>query len=194
MLTRADYASRVPGSTAIGQFGKAASIAWSSFYLSRVEKRVAVELTDDDLVIVRQLRASQAQAFRAWSDPTRLARWIGAVGFTVPTVQSDFRPGGAYQICIRSPQGEDYWWGGHYFEIAEPLHLRFTVETYGWPGETTLNHAPVTTVTVTFEPTGEGTRMTFRQSPFPPDVDRKNHANGWIEAFHKLEGLLETIN
>lgn len=154
-----------------------------------------IDLTGEDLVIVRQLRATPVRAFRAWSTPEQLARWMGPGGFTTPVVESDLREGGSYRICIRPPEGAEYWWGGRYVEVDEPYRLAFTVEYYGSPGEETLNGAPKTTISLTFEPTGEGTRMTFRQSPFPPIADRASHADGWVQAFGKLELVLgETID
>lgn len=116
---------------------------------------------------------------------------MGPVGFVTPVVESDLREGGSYRICIRPPHGDDYWWGGKYVEIDEPYRLAFTVEYYGSPGEDTLKGAPVTTISLTFEETTSGTRMTFRQSPFPPLVDREGHADGWIATFKKLEQLFE---
>lgn len=149
---------------------------------------MTVATTDDDLVITRIFAARPDAVFGAWSDARQMAKWMGPAGFAAPVIESDFRVGGAYQICIRSSDGQDYWWGGTYFEIVEPERLSFSVETYGWPGETTLLRAPHTRIGITFEAAAEGhTRMTFRQSPFPPNVDRSNHENGWQEALDKLE-------
>lgn len=152
---------------------------------------MTIDLASEDLVIVRELKASPTRAFEAWSAPERLARWMGPGGFTVPVVESDLREGGSYRICIKPPEGEEYWWGGKYVEIDKPYRLAFTVEYYGSPGEETLKGAPATTISLTFEATSQGTRMTFRQSPFPPLVNRADHADGWVHAFRKLERLLE---
>lgn len=152
---------------------------------------MTVATTEDDLVIIRTFAVGRAAVFDAWSDAKQMAKWMGPDGFTTPVIESDFRVEGAYQICIRSSDGRDYWWGGTYFEIVEPERLSFSVETYGWPGERTLLRAPHTRISITFEPAAEGhTRMTFRQSPFPPNVDRTNHENGWLEALDKLDRYL----
>lgn len=150
---------------------------------------MSIDLGGGDLVIVRQLQATPIRAFRAWSVPEQLARWMGPGGFVTPVVESDLREGGSYRICISPPEGEVYWWGGKYVEVDEPYRLAFTVEYYGSPGEATLEGAPVTVISLTFEPSGTGTRMTFRQSPFPPLANRAEHADGWVQAFGKLDGL-----
>lgn len=153
---------------------------------------MTVATIDDDLVITRIFAARPDAVFGAWSDARQMAKWMGPAGFTAPIIESDFRVGGAYQICIQSSDGQDYWWGGTYLEIVEPERLSFSVETYGWPGESTLFRAPHTRISITFEAAAEGhTRMTFRQSPFPPNVDRTNHENGWLEALDKLERYLK---
>lgn len=150
---------------------------------------MTIDLTGEDLVIVRELKATPGQAFRAWSVPEQLARWMGPGGFVTPVVESDLREGGSYRICIRPPEGEVYWWGGRYVEVDEPYRLAFTVEYYGSPGEATLEGAPMTMISLTFESMPGGTRMTFRQSPFPPIVDRADHADGWVQALNKLDDL-----
>ena len=152
---------------------------------------MTIDLADNELVIVRELRTTPLQAFRAWTVPERLAKWMGPGGFVVPVVESDLREGGRYRICIMPADGDEYWWGGKYVEIDEPYRLAFTVEYYGSPGEDTLEGAPVTVISLTFEPYGNFTRMTFRQSPFPPLVDPADHADGWVQALRKLDDFIE---
>ena len=153
---------------------------------------MTIDLGGEDLVIVRELKTTPIKAFRAWSVPDRLAQWMGPGGFVTPVVESDLREGGSYRICIKPPEGEEYWWGGKYVEIDEPYRLAFTVEYYGSPGEDTLNGAPASTISLTFEPSSHGTRMTFRQAPYPPLTDRAEHADGWVQAFSKLDALIAT--
>ena len=142
------------------------------------------------LIITREFRRPPHAVFRAWADPTAMARWIGAEGFTAPTVTADFRVGGRYEICIRSPGGEDYWWGGTSLEIDEPHLLSLSVNFYGADDESTRYEAPENRITVRFEAIDSGTRMTFRQEPLPLDTDRAGHEGGWVEAFDKLERKL----
>lgn len=43
----------------------------------------------------------------------------GPKDFTAPVIKIDFRVGGKYLWCMRSPEGEDYWSTGVYREIVE---------------------------------------------------------------------------
>ncbi len=145
------------------------------------------------LTITREFKRPPRAVFAAWADPTAMAKWIGAEGFTAPIITSDFQVGGRYEVCLRSPGGEDYWWGGKYLEIDEPNLLRLSVNFYGTDAESTRYSAPENRITVRFEAIGSGTRMTFRQEPLPQDTDRAGHEGGWVEAFDKLERRLNEV-
>ena len=45
-------------------------------------------------------------------------QWWGPKGFTSPVCKIDFRVGGKYLICTRTPDGQDFWHGGEYHEIV----------------------------------------------------------------------------
>src|SRR6516164_1264727 len=113
--------------------------------------------SERELVITRIFDAPRRLVFEAWTKPEHLARWQGAPrGFTVTTHEVDFRPGGAYRLCMRSPDGIDHWLQGVYREIVEPERLVFThvwLNAEGKPGKETL-------VTITFTERGGKTELT----------------------------------
>lgn len=135
------------------------------------------------LSIIRIFDAPRALVFRAWSAPEHLARWFGPKNFTVPSVKTDFRQGGAWRACIRSPDGNEYGCSGAYTEIAEPDRLVFS---FRWEEEDALD----TVVTVTFEDVGGRTRLTFHQTPFRSVEDRDGHMEGWGECIDRLEAYV----
>ncbi len=102
--------------------------------------------------------APRALVFEAWSTAEHLKRWFSPEGFTTPEAEVDFRPGGVCAICMRSPDGQDFWSRGHYLEISPPDRLVFS-SSVGDAG------SPKFTVhtTVTFEDHDGGTRMSVRQ-------------------------------
>ena len=137
------------------------------------------------LVMSRTFPAPRAAVFEAWSTAEHMKRWFSPEGFTVPEAEVDFRPGGVCAVCMRSPDGQDFWSRGRYLEIARPDRLAFT-SSVGDPG------APKFTVhtTVTFEDHGGGTRMTVRQvydlhdAAFRAAVD--GAPEGWRTTLDKL--------
>ncbi len=44
----------------------------------------------------------------------------------MPEAEIDFRPGGVFDICMRSPQGEDFWTRGKFLEVTRHARLVFT--------------------------------------------------------------------
>ncbi|WEX07938.1 SRPBCC domain-containing protein [Chelativorans sp. AA-79] len=132
------------------------------------------------LTLTRIFDAPPALVFEAWTTPEHLARWWGPKDFSVPSVEADFREGGAWRSCIRSPEGQDYWAHGIYREIVPPHHIVFN---FMWEEEDAMD----TLITVTFEEAEAGTRLTFHQSPFPTVESRDGHAEGWSECIDRLE-------
>lgn len=138
-----------------------------------------------ELVVTRTFDAPRRLVFRAWTRPEHMVRWLGPKDFTAPSCTMDFRPGGAYRACIRSPDGKDYWMRGIYREIVEPERLIFTFawEEEGERGRETL-------ITVTFGEQGEKTRMTFRHAFFESVEERDSHHEGWSECLDRLAQFL----
>jgi uncharacterized protein YndB with AHSA1/START domain len=138
------------------------------------------------LVIERTFDAPPALVFEAWSSAEHARRWWyprdDDKDFTVMSFEMDFRVGGAYRYCIRSPKGIDSWAHGAYREIVPTKCLVFTFQ-WEWEPEP----SPETLITVTFDEIENGkTRLTFRQEPFDSAKLRDSHALGWAEVLDRL--------
>lgn len=131
------------------------------------------------LAIVRMIDAPCPLAFKVWTMPEHMARWLGPKDFSAHTIRLDFRPGGAWSAVIRSPECEEYPMGGIYREIEENRRIVFT---FRWTGE----DGPDTLVSVTFEDMDGKTRLTFAQTPFDTVESRDSHAEGWGECLDRL--------
>jgi len=138
-----------------------------------------------DLTITRVFYAPRPLVFKVWTTAEHLARWWGPKDFTVPAVATDFREGGTWRSCIRSPEGQDYWARGTYREIVPPSRI---VLSFTWEEE----DATDTLITVTFEEVTGGTRLTFHQVPFPTRESRDSHAEGWGECMDRLLAYVAT--
>lgn len=101
----------------------------------------------------------------------------------------DFRPGGAYRTCLRSPEGKDYWVQGFYREIVEPERLVFT---HAWENEDGQPKHE-TLVTVTFAEHGGKTKLTFHQAIFESVEGRNSHQLGWSECLDRLVEYLAKV-
>lgn len=62
-----------------------------------------------DIVVTRRFNAPVAEVWKAWSDPNEVMRWWGPDYFTSPVCKMDFREGGTTLVCMRAPDGSDFY-------------------------------------------------------------------------------------
>src|SRR5260370_2306942 len=72
------------------------------------------------MVITRVFDAPRALVWKAWTDPQYVMQWWGPKGFTAPFCKIDFRVGGKFLCCMKSPDGHEGWHGGGYHDTAPP--------------------------------------------------------------------------
>ena len=146
----------------------------------------AATSADLELVITRILDAPRPLVFKAWTEPDRAVRWWGPPGLYHGLQRDDLRPGGAYRVCMRSPEGSEHWQRGVCREVVEPERLVFT---FAWEdAEGTPGHETV--VTVTFAEHEGKTKLTLHQAVFETITARDLHQGGWASA---LECLAEYL-
>lgn len=135
-----------------------------------------------ELVIERVFDAPRETVFEAWTKPEHLAEWFGPNGFTLPFCEVDFREGGRYRLCMRSPEGEDHWVWGEYREILKPVRIVFT-----WNREDSEGRVwNSTAVILTFDEVGGKTAFTLTQKVFNTVTDRNDHKGGWTQSLDRL--------
>jgi len=83
------------------------------------------------LVVSRIFPAPRDLVFRAWSSADHLKRWFCPAGFSVPEARVEFRVGGDFNICMRSPEGQDHWTRGKYTEIVPNSRLVIDMQAIG---------------------------------------------------------------
>lgn len=143
----------------------------------------AVRSVEHDLVIERVYAAPRDLLFEVWSQPKHIVNWWGPSGYSLPFCDVDFRIGGRYRICMRSPEGEDHWVSGEYREIDEPKRIVFTWKRENRDGAVWAD----TIVDVSFETAGDETVFLLRQSGFDSVEHRDQHRGGWAECLDRLE-------
>lgn len=117
------------------------------------------EVVHTSFVIQRDLATSPRHAFRFWSEPALKTRWNDChTDWQVLEESFDFRPGGAELKRWRMPDGPELCVDARYFDIvpAERIIYAYAMSLGGVRLSASL-------VTVTFAPTGRGTRMTFNE-------------------------------
>ena len=140
------------------------------------------------LEIVELFDAKPERVFNAWTNRKEFVSWFGPEDFTVSFCEMDVQVGGAWRVCIKSPQGDEYWMQGKYIEISNPTRVVFTYEDGS--GKALLGE---TIVTISFNPVGNNTEMVFRQTKFPTAELRDSHHGGWSSAFICLRNQLKKL-
>src|SRR3974390_493789 len=75
------------------------------------------------LRLSRVLHAPRATVFKAWSSAEHVKRWFCPETFIIPDATVDMRVGGAFNLCMRSPAGEEHWVRGRFVEVAPNARL-----------------------------------------------------------------------
>lgn len=148
-----------------------------------------VSTTERELTVTRVLDAPRAVVFRAWTDPDQIARWWGPQGFTTTSYDIDVRPGGAFRMAMRSPEGTLHRKVGAYREIVAPERLVFR---FAWEGEDG-NPGHETIVTVSFADLGGKTRLTLHQAIFATREACDSHRAGWTSCLERFASYIVTV-
>jgi uncharacterized protein YndB with AHSA1/START domain len=76
---------------------------------------------EKEIEIVRIFDAPRDLVWQAWTDPAHMTEWWGPGVFTNHSCELDVRPGGAWQIVMRSPDGVDFQCRGIYSSGADTI-------------------------------------------------------------------------
>ena len=155
----------------------------------RLNEIVTAQATmmERSIEIVRIFDAPRELVYEAWTDPEHMTQWWGPKAFTNHSCKLDVRPGGAWQIVMRSPDGMDFRCEGIYSEVAPPERLVFTNDAVDQNDKPLLKG--FTTVIFEEHP-GNKTKLTLQTRAeglvdFAPQM-LKGMDQGWSQSFDKL--------
>jgi uncharacterized protein YndB with AHSA1/START domain len=73
--------------------------------------------------LTRVFEAPRARVFECWTRAEHVQHWFAPKGFTIHSCETDARPGGVFNLCMRAPDGEQHWVRGQFKELDFPKHL-----------------------------------------------------------------------
>lgn len=164
---------------------------------------LVAEMALEPFIISRVFNAPRERVWEAWTERNQLIQWFSPKGLTLSMAKMDFRRGGTFHYCLRSPDGNPMWGRFAYREINAPARIilvnSFSDATGGitrhpfsdtWPLEMLCTTAFVeengkTRVTIEWRPLNptEAERETFNASH-----DGMTH--GWSGTFEQLAEYL----
>jgi uncharacterized protein YndB with AHSA1/START domain len=146
--------------------------------------------SDLEIAMERAFNAPRSLVFEAFTKAEHLRHWWGLKGSTIPVLELDFRPGGAWRIVSREADGSENAFRGEFREVAPPERFTWTFEWEGLPGHITVE-------TVTFEER-DGKTIVRTLSSFDNVEDRDGMLQsgmeyGAAESYERLDAYLESL-
>jgi uncharacterized protein YndB with AHSA1/START domain len=149
------------------------------------------------LRVSRIFSAPRETVFKAWSSADHIKRWFCPDGYSVPEARVELRVGGAFEVCMRSPEGVEHWTRGTFTEVVAPERLTIDHHIIDPCGGGPLFSA-VTAVRLSAAEAG-GTLMEVVQSYRVADAAQaermiKGAPEGWRQTLDKLEAEVARIH
>ncbi|MBB3974164.1 SRPBCC family protein [Hansschlegelia beijingensis] len=143
---------------------------------------------DPPVVLTRVLPSSCEEAFRAWTEPDLIRRWLAPGPNVVERSETDLRVGGAFMLETRAPNGARHLITGRYREIVPGRRL---VQSWVYEGPLDLLPGVETELCVELKPLdGAGCELTLTHRRLArPDV-REAYRGDWPTCFDKLQNVL----
>jgi len=98
-------------------------------------KRPATMDQPPPLRLSRTFHASRETVFNAWSTAEHVKRWFSPETYTVPEANVEMRTGGTFDVCMRSPSGQEHWTRGTFVEVTPHTRLVIDMHATGASGE-----------------------------------------------------------
>jgi uncharacterized protein YndB with AHSA1/START domain len=137
-----------------------------------------------EIRLSRVFDAPRRLVFEAWTTAEHLSRWFAPRPLTVPTCDLDFRPGGAFRLTMRTPDGIDFPMECTFREVVTPERIVFAGVIHGGVEVVT---------TVTFSENAGKTTLNVHQT-FSMESDATRGApQGWALTLDQLGEYAATL-
>lgn len=150
-------------------------------------------------VMERTFDAPRDLVFKAWSSCEYLRRWWGPTGWTLPTCELDFRPGGIWFYGMQGPADDATWAGvvsygkATFREIVAPILIVF-LDQFARADGTAMPDMPETVATVDFVDLDGRTKIIntaqYASAEALDQVVAMGMAEGATQTWDRLEALL----
>ena len=140
-----------------------------------------------EIRLSRIFAAPRATLFMAWSAADQVKRWFCPAAFTVPQARVEMHVGGAFEVCMRSPEDVEFWSRGRFTEVAPHDRLAIEMDTIGEGDRRFFSARTV----VTFADVPGGSRMEVVQTYTMHDPAGlrmiEGAPTGWSQTLDRLE-------
>jgi uncharacterized protein YndB with AHSA1/START domain len=163
--------------------------------MNRIDN-VKAQIQPAPLRVSRTFAAPRETVFKAWSSADHIKRWFCPNGYSVPEAKVEMRVGGAFEVCMRSPEGVDHWTKGTFTEVVAPERLTIDHHVIDPCGGGPLFSA---VTRVKFSAADGGTLMEVVQTYVVVTAAQaeqmlKGAPEGWRQTLDKLEAEVARIH
>ncbi len=157
--------------------------------------------------ISRRVAAPLTRVWHAYTELEPLMQWFGPSGFSMPFSHFDFRPGGTFHHCLRTPTGFEMWGKWDFVSIDAPHSMSMVVTFSDAKGGLTRHPMsaswPLKVLSTTsFSTEGDQTLVTIVWEPHQATPDevaafRAAHASmaqGCNSSFDQLDAYLAQLS
>jgi uncharacterized protein YndB with AHSA1/START domain len=146
------------------------------------------------LKVSRVFPAKRETVFKAWSSAEHVKRWFSPETYSVSDAKVEMRVGGPFEVCMRSPAGEEHWSRGAFVEVTP--HSRLVIDMRVVDGAGALLFSAYTEVDFSDAP--GGTRMDVTQTytfanPAMAAPMVAGASEGWRTTLDKFEKVIASL-
>jgi uncharacterized protein YndB with AHSA1/START domain len=154
---------------------------------------VTAEPGKQEVFVTREFDAPRELVFKAHTDPTLYAQWLGPRGYEMTLDTFEPHSGGRYRYIHKDQNGNEFAFHGVFHEISEER----MIQTFEFEGLPESGHVTLDTMRLEQLP-GDRTRVTI-QSLFQSVSDRDGMVqsgmeHGVREGYERLDEVLENLN
>ncbi len=168
--------------------------------ISDNKKETMTNANTQSLEITRIFDAPRKLLWEYFTDAEKVKQWWGPKNYTAPVGKIDFRIGGKYLYCMRSPDGKDFWSTGTFKEII-PFEKLVIIDSFA---DKNGNVVPATyydmdanlplkmQITTKFADFIKvRSKIMLSHAELPEGIMKEMTEVGWNESFDKLAQAIE---
>jgi uncharacterized protein YndB with AHSA1/START domain len=144
------------------------------------------------MTLVADFPVAVERLWGAFADPRKLERFWGPPGYPATFDTYDLRPGGLAHYWMTSPEGQRFYGRWDFDEIDEP-HRIVARDSFADAEGNVDDSVPTGRMTLTFESTGSGSRVTVASASPTAEALEQVIAMGQAEGMEQAFGQLDTV-
>ena len=146
----------------------------------------------NDFIVTRLIKAPARALWNAWTVPEHLEKWWCPKPITCKVINFDPRPGGAFDLLMRMPNGEEMAQTGAFLAVQPEERIVFTTAlTDQWrPAASFLPITAYISMTQEGGSTRYVTRVLYKNEQERQQLGDMRFEDGWSQAISQLAELV----